>query len=114
MTEMRVCTQCGFTYAEFQTRGLLGCAQCYACFEDALWADLLQMHPGLHQHSMPSVADMGPDSKNKAGTKASTGELEDLAGLQEMLNDALRGERYEEAAGLHRRIQIWKTQNVTW
>ena len=108
MTEMRVCTQCGFTYAEFLTRGLLGCPQCYACFEEALWADLLQMHPGLHRHPMPSVADMAPEP----GNKASAGELEDLARLQEMMNDALRGERYEEAAGLHRRIQLWKTHNV--
>ena len=109
MTEMRVCTQCGFTYAEFLTRGLLGCPQCYACFEEALWADLLQMHPDLHKHPVPSVAAMSPER----GSRASTGDLEDLAHLKEMLNDALRGERYEEAAALHRRIQIWETRHVS-
>jgi len=87
---MRVCTQCGFTYAEFQTRGLLGCPECYPCFGEALWADLLQMHPGLHRQP-------------PFGAKAE--DREELAKLNEMLADALRGERYEEVAGLRLRIR---------
>ncbi len=87
---MRVCTQCGFTYAEFLTRGLLGCPECYVCFGDALWADLLQMHPDLH---------LQPPFGAKAEDR------EELAKLQEMLADALRGERYEEVADLRLRIR---------
>ena len=104
MSEMKVCTQCGFTYSEFLSRGLLGCPQCYACFGETLWADLLLMHPGLHRQAMPSVAQMSPER----GTRASTEALEGLAQLNEMLNDALRSERYEEAAGLRRRIKEWE------
>lgn len=103
-TEMRVCTQCGFTYAEFVSRGLLGCPQCYACFGEALWADLLHMHPDLYLHPMPASGAMGPEAQTN------TEALEDLAGLEEMLSDALRNERYEEAAGLHRRIKTLKTK----
>ena len=103
-TEMQVCTQCGFTYAEFVTRGLLGCPQCYACFGETLWADLIQMHPNLYQHSMPSVSEMSPNAQSN------TEALEDLAGLEETLSDALRNERYEEAAGLHRRIKALKAK----
>ena len=109
MTAMRVCTQCGFTYAEFLTRGLLGCPQCYTCFEETLWADLLQLHPGLYKHPMPAVAAMSPEP----GTHASSGDLDDFAQLKEMLNDALRGERYEEAASLHRRIKAWETRHAS-
>lgn len=108
MNEVRVCTQCGFTYAEFLTRGLLGCPQCYVCFGEGLWADLLQMHPNLYKHPMPELNEMAPEP----GTHASSGDLEDLAQLKEMLNDALRGERYEEAAMLHRRIRAWETRHV--
>jgi protein arginine kinase activator len=107
MSPMRVCTQCGFTYSEFLTRGLLGCPQCYACFGETLWADLLQLHPGLYQHAMPDLSQMSPER----GTRASTEALEDFAQLKETLADALRGERYEEAAGLRRRIQEWETRH---
>jgi len=102
---MQVCTQCGFTYAEFATRGLLGCPQCYACFGETLWADLLHMHPDLYQHPMPSAKEMAP------GTEVGTEALEDLARLEETLSDALRNERYEEAAGLHRRIKALKAES---
>ncbi len=109
MSEMRVCTQCGFTYNEFLTRGLLGCAQCYACFGETLWADLLQMHPGLHRQPAPTLAQMSPE--RGTGTRASHEALEDFARLQETLNDALRGERYEEAASLRQRIRDWEADH---
>jgi protein arginine kinase activator len=104
MSGMKVCTQCGFTYGEFLSRGLLGCPQCYACFGEVLWADLLQMHPGLHQHPMPVLSEMGPES----GSRTRNEDLEDLARLKETFADALRGERYEEAAGLRQRIKAWE------
>ena len=107
MSGMRVCTQCGFTYAEFLARGLLGCAQCYGCFGETLWADLLQLHPDLYRHPMPAVAEMAPGR----GTLASAEALDDLARLKENFADALRGERYEEAARLRRRLQDWEANH---
>lgn len=89
MTDLRVCTQCGFTHAEFRTRGLLGCPACYAHLGDALFADLLQLHPALHR-------------RPPGGIPEADGEP---ARLREMLADALRDERYEEAAELRRRIR---------
>jgi protein arginine kinase activator len=86
---LRVCTHCGFTYAEFQAHGLLGCAECYASFGDALFADLLHLHPRLHR-----VAPPRPQSLD-----------EDVAALRERFSDALRGERYEEAAQLRERMR---------
>ena len=99
---MRVCTQCGFTYAEFQTRGLLGCPECYACFGDALWADLLQIHPELHRQPPFSLP---PETPMEAEDSARAGGRRELARLKEMLAEAVRGERYEEAAGLRLRIR---------
>jgi protein arginine kinase activator len=86
---LRVCTQCGFTYAEFQARGLLGCAECYAGFGEALFADLLHLHPRLHRRAPPPP-----------GNRA-----DDVAALRERFSDALRGERYEEAAELRQRMR---------
>jgi protein arginine kinase activator len=97
-----VCTQCGFTHAEFLARGLLGCPACYENFDvqgdepsgDALRADLLHMHPDLHKR--PPV----PPHLVRAPGPAP----EDAAALRERLGDALRHERYEEAAELRRRL----------
>lgn len=86
---LRVCTHCGFTHAEFRAHGLLGCAECYASFGDALFADLLHLHPALHRSA--------PFPPERPG--------EDLAALRERFSDALRGERYEEAASLRERLR---------
>ena len=83
MSPLRVCTQCGFTHAEFLARGLLGCPECYAHFGDALFADLLHMHPDLYLRPATASADR----------------------LRAQFSEALRLERYEEAAALRGRLR---------
>ena len=82
MNKLRVCTQCGFTHAEFVARGLLGCPECYASFGDTLFADLLHLHPDLYLRPAP----------------------QDPARLREKFSEALRLERYEEAANLRQQM----------
>lgn len=83
MSPLRVCTQCGFTYAEFLARGLLGCPECYTHFGDSLFADLLHLHPDLHRRPAGATADE----------------------LRARFSEALRLERYEEAAALRERLR---------
>lgn len=90
-----VCLQCGFTYAEFRTRGLLGCPACYVHFDETLRADMLHVHSGLHKI---------PVAARKNSGIAGQGE-EDIAALREQLSDALRLERYKEAAALKQALQ---------
>ena len=45
-----VCPACRTTFAEFKQHGLLGCAQCYVCFEKELGPLLERAHDGLSQH----------------------------------------------------------------
>ncbi len=93
---LRVCMQCGFTYAEFLARGLLGCAACYHHLGDVLIADMLQMHPCLHSRAPAAFAGLRHDAP--ADDAALT------AALRERLSDALRLERYEEAAAIRRQL----------
>ncbi|HEX2613166.1 MAG TPA: hypothetical protein VHO02_06215 [Fibrobacteria bacterium] len=94
-----VCTQCGFTLAEFRARGLLGCAACYEQMGEALRAELLQLHPLLYARpAAPIAARPRTDG-------------EDAAALRERMGDALRLERYEEAAALRKRLDELATGN---
>lgn len=88
MNGLSVCTGCGCTPGEFRARGLLGCPDCYEHLRDALEAELLQLHPLLYREPATAFAASPED----AG--------EGIAALREQLGDALRGERYEDAARL--------------
>ncbi|MDB5049902.1 MAG: hypothetical protein JWO30_2973 [Fibrobacteres bacterium] len=91
MAEFPVCTQCGFTWGEYRSRGLLGCPQCYVAFGEALQADVAWFHHALALAvPEPSVSE-GPDP-------------ESLARWREQIAEAVRAENYEEAARLNRLI----------
>lgn len=92
-----VCVQCGFTYAEFRARGLLGCPSCSDHFGDALFADMLHIHPRLYRRSPKA-----PNERTDGAAENSV--VENAAALREQLSDALRLERYEEAAALRRQL----------
>ena len=94
MTEILVCTQCGFTHAEFLARGLLGCPACYERFGETLFADLLHAHPLLYRRAPVLHSPLEAEAV-----------AEDAGVLREKLSDALRHERYEEAALLRTRLE---------
>jgi protein-arginine kinase activator protein McsA len=103
MTAILVCIQCGFTHAEFLARGLLGCPACYEHLGEALRADLLHMNPGSYRLPPASPSRQGPGGIGASGG-AGPAITEDTGALRERLGDALRHERYEEAAELRRRL----------
>lgn len=88
-----VCLACGFTLAEFRARGLMGCPACYAQLGEGLRAELLQSHPNLHRTLPVAVHEVTTEIRP------------DIGALREQLGDALRHERYEEAARLQRRLE---------
>ncbi|HKP96733.1 MAG TPA: hypothetical protein VJ385_13330 [Fibrobacteria bacterium] len=89
-----VCTQCGFTWGEYRSRGLLGCAQCYLSFGEALQADVAWLHQAL------AFTAPGPE----APAEPEAPDAESLARWREQIAEALRAENYEEAARLNRLI----------
>ncbi len=98
MDNFPVCTQCGFTFSEYRSRGLLGCPHCYTSFGDALQADLVWLHSALEiSESIPLV-------------KPISSEGESLAQMRQNLIEALKIENYGEAARLRLRIQ--STENA--
>lgn len=81
------CEHCGFTQADFKKHGRFGCPQCYPTFTDLLQPMLENMHKGpLHLGKVPRLA------VNRQQVQ------ERLSQLEHELREAVKAERYEEAA----------------
>ena len=89
------CDQCGMTFVEFRSHGLLGCPNDYDAFEKALGPLLERSHEGALQHV------------GKTATRTSAGIVmqQDMFRLQRELQQAVDEEQYERAASLRDQIK---------
>ncbi|MBL9079680.1 MAG: UvrB/UvrC motif-containing protein [Planctomycetes bacterium] len=85
------CPGCGMTPTEFRSKGRLGCPRCYEAFRGELMPLLQRIHEAqTHRGRLPSRAEpIAPPNEDRT-----------LTDLRRRLEDAVRGERYEEAARL--------------
>jgi hypothetical protein len=88
---LAACPGCGLTPADFRAKGRLGCPRCYETYRAELMPLLGRIHEA-HRHSGRLPGRAQPE------TTAPDEQL--LAELRRKLEDAVRGERYEEAARL--------------
>ncbi|HEB53325.1 MAG TPA: hypothetical protein ENI87_08735 [bacterium] len=85
------CPGCGMTPSDFRQKGRLGCPRCYEAFRADLMPLLQRIHESqTHNGRLPSTSD--DTAEPCAGPS--------LSDLRQQLEDAVRGERYEEAARL--------------
>ena len=93
------CEQCGMTYAEFQTCGMLGCAECSTTFKKPLDALLQQIH-GNTQHAgrIPGSVRSGVSIRMN------------IDRLKQRLQKAIAEEEYEQAAKLRDSIRALNAQ----
>lgn len=83
------CPTCGFTPAEFKKQGRFGCPQCYQTFAGLVAPMLDNMHKGTrHVGKVPE----------KALKRRSL--VERVTELETKLGEAIKAERYEDAARL--------------
>jgi protein arginine kinase activator len=81
------CEQCGFTHADFKKHGRFGCPACYDTFAALLEPMLDGMHKGTrHAGKVPRAALERKSLYDR------------LTKLELDLTDAIKSERYEEAA----------------
>jgi protein arginine kinase activator len=89
----QVCPSCGFTLAKFQQVGRLGCSDCYTTFQIEITSRLKGMHKGVkHRGRVPEHLADAHHRQQQLDT------------LNQQLEEAIRAENYEEAAGLRDRI----------
>ncbi len=83
------CPACGFTPGDFKKHGRFGCPQCYQTFSGLVAPMLDNMHKGTrHAGKVPE----------KALRRRSL--VERVAELEAQLGEAIKSERYEDAARL--------------
>ena len=108
------CNSCGSTFEDIAQTGMLGCGNCYEVFQERL-DPIIRRIQGANQH----VGRIGKVIDNKIGQKMEKQEtsLEKESGqekktknsrlqkLQEELKQAIKEEKYEEAAKLRDEIK---------
>jgi protein arginine kinase activator len=81
------CEQCGFTQGDFKKHGRFGCPACYDAFKGMLEPLLEGMHKGTkHAGKIPQTAVTRKSLYDR------------MTKLELDLSDAIKAERYEEAA----------------
>lgn len=81
------CEQCGFTQSDFKKHGRFGCPHCYETFSSLVDPMLDNMHKGTaHTGKVPEKALERKSLQDRLGD------------LESKLEDAVKTERYEEAA----------------
>lgn len=90
------CPGCGMAPADFRAKGRLGCPRCYTAFRVDLMPLLQRIHESqTHTGRLPSTTSEAPAPIDP----------QDLSDLRQKLEDAVRGECYEEAANLRDQLR---------
>ena len=95
----RTCAVCGMTQSTFRKTGRLGCARCYQTFGEGMDNLLKAMHKGVRHTGKVPVWAQGSGGQEAVET------VDRLAELRAKLDEAVAGERYEEAVRLRDEIR---------
>lgn len=88
------CPKCGITLSEFRKRGRLGCPHDYEAFGEELGTLLEKIH-GAREHR----------GRGPARSKRRLTVRQKLEALRRELDEAIRAEQYETAAGIRDRLK---------
>ena len=92
------CDCCGSSFNDIVKNGSVGCANCYQKFEDKLEPSIIKIH-GKTKHVGKNVT-YTVDDTDKTETAVDT-----VQGLKEELKQAVKEQRFEDAAQLRDRIK---------
>ncbi|GAB4155142.1 MAG: UvrB/UvrC motif-containing protein [Planctomycetota bacterium] len=101
--EQAACPGCGLAQAEFRQKGRLGCPRCYETFREDLIPLLQRVHEASsHKGRLPSTSP-SPKARAVAG---------ELSELRRRLEEAVKSERYEEAARLRDELRMAENRDA--
>lgn len=88
------CRTCGFTIADYQKIGRLGCGDCYQAFKSEIEQRLPSLHKGLKHNGHVPAGLVELEKKQTLGMR-----------LKEQLDQAIASENYEDAARYRDKLQ---------
>lgn len=94
------CDNCGMTYYDFMQKGKFGCSECFNNYGDLLDDSLKRIH-GSDRHIGKKPKNYVADIVFKDGKE----DMSEVDKLQAELNQAIKDERYEDAARLRDNIR---------
>lgn len=105
------CDECGMTYDEFTHTGKFGCANCYETFSNKIDSILKNLHAsnrhigrkGKIVKPVLDKADIKKEETNKE--KEEKNQISKIEELKEDLKQAIKEERYEDAARIRDEIK---------
>ena len=106
------CGTCGCDFIEYKTNGKLGCPDCYTYLSEQLEPALVTFHgDARHCGKFPVFNSAGQNDTGIIHVQRK--KPDDLSRLQSELNDAVKDERYEDAAVIRDRIKelLGSTEN---
>ena len=103
------CKKCGMTYNDFIKTGMFGCDECYETFEGPINSLLKSLH-GTTKHIGRKPKKIGDASETKSVKKDSKikekdEKIDKEKELQKQLEQAIKDERYEDAAKIRDEIK---------
>lgn len=100
------CNSCGSSFEDIINTGRYGCANCYDVFEDRM-DPILKKLQGANRHNgrLGKISDNNIKFDKKDEEKAEKKSDNKLEKLQEDLNQAIKEERYEDAAKIRDEIK---------
>ncbi len=95
-----LCDGCGMTFRDFQTKGQLGCPQCYDSLLPVLMPLIERAHEGNTCHVGKTPVTAETTVRRQVG----------LVRLRRELQEAIEGENYERAAKVRDEIEALESQ----
>ncbi len=99
-SDVLCCDKCQLNWADFKENGLLGCPHCYESFKDKLKILLRRVH-GNNQHV---------GQKLPSASKITESNDDILYTLEKKLQNAVKLEKFEEAAKIRDQIREFKVK----
>ncbi len=100
------CETCGSTFNDIVKSGKVGCANCYSKFSDKLEPSIVKLH-GKASHIGKNISYTEVEDEPEVNTSADSAEPRgnDLHSLKKELKQAIKEQRFEDAAVLRDKIK---------
>ncbi len=109
MPASKVC-ECGKSLSAFNQSGLLGCADCYTAYPNAIRSIIKRVQGGKTRHVGRTPGNFVPAANTRTAPVQDAPQISEIDRLRNELQEAVSQEKYERAAELRDRIRALESK----